>query len=114
MSARNLKILTPLAAGANDVTDSAPIPNGKTLIITKFGAADSNRGDNKSSDYLLQWGIVGSFIEIQVITLTGNTVEIPLNEQLVGNGAKFLRITRVNNSATAKRCPVWVKGYDNT
>jgi hypothetical protein len=112
MSARNLKVLTTLGAGATDTNDTPAIPAGKTLTVTKFGAADINMGDSKSSAYLLQWGIVGSFIEIGAIALTGNTFELSLNEQLLGNGAKFLRITRQNNSASLKRCPVWVKGYD--
>jgi hypothetical protein len=111
---RSVKILTTLAAGAVDVTDSAPIANGKTITVTKFGGGDINLGDNKSSAYLLQWGIVGSFIELGALAFTGNTNEIAIDEQLVGNGAKFIRITRQNNSASIKRCPVWVKGYDNT
>ncbi len=114
MSTRNLKVLTTLAAAGTDTNDTAPVASGRTLTVTKFGGADINMGDSKSSAYLLQWGVVGSFIELGAIALTGNTFELSLNEQLVGNGAKFLRITRQNNSATLKRCPVWVKGYDNT
>jgi len=114
MADRSKKILTNLAAGTSDTTDLAPIANGKTLVITKFGGADINLGDNKSSAYLLQWGVVGSFIEVAAIALTGNTFEYQLSEPLIGNGVKFIRITRQNNSASLKRCPVWVKGYDNT
>jgi len=110
---RAIRIFSTLAAGATDTTDSAVIPNGRKLTVTKFGAGDINLGDNKSTAYLLQWGTVGSFIELAALAFTGSTDELPVDVTVVGNGAKFLRITRQNNSASAKRCPVWIKGYDN-
>lgn len=104
--------LTTLAAGGIDNTDSAVIPVGKTVVITHFGGADINAGDHKSSAYLLQWGTVGSFEELSAIALTGNTYQQELSRELVGDGAKFVRVTRQNTSATLKRCPFWVKAYD--
>lgn len=113
MADRTIRVLSNLAAGATDTTDSPVIPNGRTLTISRFGGADVNLGDNKSSAYLLQFGTVGSFVDLGVIALTGNTIELAIGVSVLGNGAKFLRITRQNNSASLKRCPVWVRGYDN-
>lgn len=113
MSDRTKIIISTLGAGATDTTDIGPIPNGKRFIIKEFGAGSGIDTDNKSGQYLLQWGTVGSFVDIRAIVITGNTVSLPINREFVGDGSKFLRITRVNPSATPKRCPVWVVAYDS-
>lgn len=105
------QILTNLTAGSTDTNDSSPIPNGKIVMITAFGGADINLGDSKSSAYLLQWGTVGAFTDIAAIAFTGGTFEYKMNASFLGDGSKFFRIMRQNNSASNKRCPVWVKGF---
>jgi hypothetical protein len=113
MANRDKFILSNLNAGAVDTTDTV-IPAGKKVLIKKFGGGDINLGDSKSSAYLLQWGTVGSFTDLAALAFTGNTNEVEVNQSFVGDGTKFLRITRQNNSASNKRCPVWVRAYDNS
>lgn len=112
MADRTRILLTTLAAGATDNTDSVPIPAGRKFMIKEFGACGIIDTDNKSSLYLLQWGTVGSFEDIRAISATGDTITLQVNKQFIGDGVKFLRITRQNPSATAKRCPFWVVAYD--
>jgi len=115
MSARNIKTLSIVATGATDNVNGTVIAAGKTLVIGKFGAADVAIGDAKSSLYILKWGSSGGgFAEVAVISVTGNTFEYDLKEQLVGDGVSFLRITRSHQSAVDKRCPCWVKASDNS
>jgi len=112
MADRRILLLNNVNAGATVNLDGSPILNGKKLIMIKAGGADINMGDNKSSAYLVQWGIVGNFEEIIVFALTGNTVEIIINREFIGDGIKFMRITRQNNSSTTKRLPFWLHAYD--
>jgi len=109
---RDLLKLSNVTVGNTDNIDTGIIPTGNKLIITRFGAADVNIGDNKSSLFILKWGVVGSFDELAVISLCGDTFEYAMKEQLIGDGVKFLRISRSHQSASDKRCPVWVKAYD--
>jgi hypothetical protein len=111
---RDITKLNTLTALSNDNVDGAAIPAGKKLTISKFGAADINLGDNKSSYYILRWGNPGvGFEELAVISVTGGTYEFNLKMERTGDGTKFLRIQRNNNSLVDKRCSAWVKAYDN-
>jgi hypothetical protein len=112
MAERTRVIISSLGAGATDTTDIGPIPSGKRFIIKEFGAGGVVDTDNRSSLYLLQWGTVGSFEDIRAISVSGTTVCLNIGKEFTGDGAKFLRITRVNTSITAKRCPVWVVAFD--
>jgi len=112
MADRTKVVLSSLGIGANDVTDIGPIPVGKKFFIKEFGAGGIIDTDNKSSLYLLQWGVVGSFEEVRFISATGTTICLQVNKQFTGDGVKFLRVTRQNPSATAKRCPFWIVAYD--
>ena len=112
MAERTKIIISTLAAGATDTTDIGPIPAGKKFTVKEFGAGGVIETDNKSSLYLLQWGVVGNFQDIRAITVTGTTVALPLMHEFLGDGVKFLRITRINPSITSKRCPVWIVGFD--
>jgi len=93
-----------LAANSTD-TDTIQIPSDTRIFIAKVGAADINIGDNKSSIYTVEWG---SDI-LAVIALTGNTQEISVNQQIVGDGIKSLRVRRYNKSGEAKAMPIWVE-----
>jgi len=111
---RDFRKLSDVTTGTTDNVNGDPIPAGKTLVIRKFGAADIAIGDGKSSLYILKWGSAGNFIDVAVISVMGNTFEYELKEQLVGDGVKFLRVTRSHQSAVDKRCPFWVKASDNS
>jgi len=104
-------VLTTLAASGSDANDTPPVPSGVAAVVTVFGGADINLGDGKSSAYLLQWGTVGSFQDVAVVSVSGNTFEQRIDQSFLGDGQKFFRIMRQNNSSFAKRCPVWLKGY---
>ena len=117
MADRTLKNLSSLAAGGTDNTDSPAIPAGKVVRLVELIAGDINTGpagvaDHKSSGYVVQFGIVGTFTEIAFAAMTGNTIRLELKDELVGDGAKFVRVVRQNNSGVAKRCPFILRAYD--
>jgi len=99
-----------LSAGSSGNKDFPPIPSKKTLKLRSFGAADINMGDNKSSVWVLQWGAIGNFETIRVLSLTGFTKEILFKRELIGDGVKFLRVKCINNSGFEKDLPFWVEG----
>lgn len=112
MANRSIKVFTSVAANTTVNTDSAVIPNGTKIRLVSVTGADVNTGDNKSSLFLIQWGSGSTFTEVCAFTATGSTVFLPLSDELIGNGVNFIRITRQNTSATAKRVIVWLRGYD--
>lgn len=112
MADRTIKKFSSVPATTTDTFNSGVIPAGKKLYIIKIGGADLNTGDNKSSLFVVQFGSGAAFDEIAVFTATGSAYEFDVKEELLGDGVKFLRLTRQNNSAVAKRIMLWVKGYD--
>jgi hypothetical protein len=109
---RSLSILTSVPAGTTDTRDLTPIPNGKTIVIKRVKISEPNGGDNKSSIFVVQWGTVGSFLEVFAGAITGDFREIDLREDLLGDGVKFIRILRQNTSATNKRLMFWLEAFD--
>ena len=112
MADRTKIVTSSLASGGTDTTDIGPIPLNKKFVIKEFGAIGIIDTDSKSTVYLLQWGVVGNFEDVRAIGVTGNTVALQIGKQFTGDGTKFLRVTRQNPSATAKRCPFWIVAYD--
>jgi len=113
MADRTIKVFTSVASGATSNTDSAAPPNGMKIILTKCGASDINTGDNKSSVFQLLWGNIGSFTTVFAFALTGNVYEFEVTEEFIGDGSKFFRLVRINNSTSAKNLAMWIKGYDS-
>lgn len=109
MADKNIINTSNLNAGVTDNIDSVPIPNGESWTIYQFGAADINLGDNRSTTYLLRFGTVGNFKDLGLISVTGNTFAQKLRETITGNGTKFVRVVRINNSVSNKACPFWIK-----
>ena len=109
MPSRNkaLKDFSVVSAGTQDIIESPIIPNNETWVIRVFGAADINLGDNKSSVYVLRFG--NSIT--RVLSLTGDTKELNLQLEIVGNGVEKLNIIRMNKSGFDKEMPTWVEAY---
>lgn len=112
MADRTIKQFASVPATSTATFDSVAIPSGKILRVVRIGGAAKNTGDNISSTLAVQFGIVGSFTELAVFECCGNTFEFEVKEELVGDGVKFLRLSRQNGSSVAKRIILWVKGYD--
>jgi len=101
---------TNLGAGANDTVGIVqPIPDGETWVITKFGAADINTGDHKSSIYTLKFG--GEVLDGAIIITTGSTITLNENWEIKGDGVKKIEIDRKNTSGLAKQMPTWITAY---
>lgn len=108
MNSKNHIETSVLAAGATDVKGpSAAIPNGETWIIRTFGAADINKGDSKSTVYILRFGTE----IIRVLSLTGDTRELELKIDITGNGADKVNVVRRNESGYDKECAFWITAY---
>lgn len=99
-----------LAGETTDTQNHTPVPLGKRWVVTEFGGADINNGDNKSSVYLLKWG--GVAVEGAYLSLSGTTKTLKSTWEFTGDGVKFLSVERRNTSKTAKEMPVWVLGYE--
>ena len=100
-------------AGANSSFDFPAVPEGKRILIIKFGALDralDNLG--KGSFFVLQWGSAGNFAELAAISVVGNTIELPVSYQITGDGTKFLRVKSYNDSATNKQIIWWLKAKE--
>ena len=107
MSSKTWMVASNLAAGANDNPEISAIPNGETWMIKTFRAADVNKGDGKSTGYVLRFG---SDI-MEFIALTGNTQTVEVSEEITGDGVKKLNVQRFNFSGFAKPCPFKVVAY---
>lgn len=93
-------------------SDLAPIPSGKKWKLVEITICDINTGDNQSSTFEILFGSGVTFESIRLLSITGNTYVFPLNMDLDGNGVKFIRITRTNNSNTDKRLPFYLKAFE--
>jgi len=85
------------------------VPAGERWTIKAFGAADINTGDNKSSVFILRFGTE----IVRILSLTGNTRELPIMETIEGDGTKKVSIERINTSSEAKRLPCWLLAFKN-
>jgi hypothetical protein len=112
MANRTVKLLNQVAASTTVTADSPPIPVGKRILFKHLISGDQGTGDNIASIVLIQWGTVGSFEEIAGTVLSGNTIQINIDEERAGDGAKFIRITRQNNSIVPKRVLAWLAMFD--
>lgn len=112
MASKSQVIRENTGAGVQTVKASPIIPNGKIWVVSLFGAADIDLGDNMSSYYVLQWGSGATFEDIRILALTGATQEVKLNKEFVGDGVKFLRVIMKNNSGSAKDLAFWYNAYE--
>ena len=93
-------------ADTQEIYDALPvIAEGEVWKIKSFGACDINIGDHKSSFYLLKWGNVN----VCPISLTGNTIEIPIDRDFTGDSVKKFTIVYKNNSSSAKNLAFWIR-----
>ena len=113
MSDRSNTQLFLLNAGQSQTFDSQPIPDGVKIQIKEFSGTDINMGDNKSSWYRIQWGVNGNFEEVTTpIAVTGNTSQVKVNREYVGDGNKFFRVTAKNESGSNKYLSFSYKAKD--
>jgi len=83
---------------------SAPItPDGETWQIQRILFADKNMGDNISGGFIVDYGSGVTRDVVAQAFLTGNTLDLPMQETVTGDGVKRLRIIRENNSLTPKK-----------
>jgi len=101
--------VSTLASGTQDVINYPDaIPNSKKWVINKFGAVDVNLGDSKSSVYILRFGTD----IITIISVTGNTYEVNINKEIIGDGVKKINVVRQNKSGHGKDMGFWVRAYE--
>lgn len=105
---KNILVIQNVGAGQSYTWESTVVPNGARWHIKKFGAIDINIGDHKSSIYKLKWGSV----DYRPISLTGNTYQIDIDEEIVGDGSKKLSVQMYNTSGQAKQLSFWIKACE--
>lgn len=113
MSDRNRQKQLNLGANLTDTEDSVAIPNEKRLMIRKIGIACQSLSDNSGVSISVRFGIVGQFQDVRSFFTSGNTIEIPINKELTGDGLKFFRVIVKNYSAVSARdVSWWIEAYD--
>lgn len=110
MSDKSFIIVSQLASNSSDSLETPALGDGERWNIEKFGAADINLGDNKSSVYVLKFGNE----ILRIFALTGDTQEVDLNQDIIGNGTKKISVIRYNKSGFQKECPVWFRASKRT
>ena len=100
-------LVSNLNAASNDLYETPVIPLNDVWMLKEFGACDVNLGDSKSSVYVL---FFGSEV-LKIISVTGNTCNIAISQEIIGNGADTIKIRRYNNSGFTKQMPVWLKAF---
>ena len=118
MADKTVFVTGSVNAGQSSTTDSSPIPSGHTWVLEKVGFASQISGlvltvmDVRSDTLQLLWGTPGNFETIRVIALTGNTIELSMKRSFEGDGSKFFRLIRTNNSGTARTSAAWAVAYE--
>ena len=108
MAEKNFIITSTVAANSQDIVEHPmAIPSGKLWVIRKFGAADINLGDSKSTVYVLRFGTE----ILRIISVTGNTYEPDFRFELTGDGSSKINVVRQNKSGFEKICPFWVSAF---
>lgn len=84
---------------------------GEVLQLKRIVFADKGINDGLSGRYKVDWGSGGDANrEILVMGfLTGNTIDFPFNQILVGDDVKRIRIVRENFSASAREMIAFVE-----
>ena len=112
MAKKHIFNRVPNAPTGGSNKDFAPVPNGKTIVLRNFGAIDINNGDNVSSVYRLLWGSGSTFQLLRIISITGDTKELPMKRSLKGDGVKHLRVRCINGSAANKDLVFWIDRFE--
>lgn len=109
MTPFNLSESSIVTAGVATFTKDSPIvPNGKNLAINTFRGCCPDIGDGIDGIMVLQWGTVGSFVELAVGC---HQFDYLLKIEVQGNASKFLRLLRfVPASSSDRRVFAQVRG----
>ena len=94
-----------VTANTFHITESAVVPNGKTVKLRKFGGCIPAIGDGKEGIIALQWGNGGTWetVEVGCHEFSRN-----IDKTFVGNGSKKFRLYRENFSSTDKKIIAWI------
>jgi hypothetical protein len=106
----NIIVENTVAQGATVTNESAIIPNGKTIMVTKFGGYE--RVQSVSTGIIaLQIGSGAAWTTIRVGG-GGAPFEFDLQRTFVGDGIKKFRIVRINKDPAAsspKEMAAWIE-----
>ena len=90
-------------AGAVVVKNSAIPPNGKRVLLQKFGGCSGVT----AGFCAIQWGDAGGgWTTIRAIS---GTAEFIINQEFTGDGTKRFRIARQNDGTPAKYMAAWAE-----
>ena len=107
MAAKNTIKIISMSASSNQTEVVGTPPLNEVWVIKKFGCADMNTGDNKSSVFILKYGTDN----IRIVTLTGAIKELDISHEITGDGTKELKVFIQNSSGGAKQVGFWIDGY---
>ena len=98
------------ANSTNNFNYTPTAPSGEVWEIQRVVFADEGINDGLSSFYRVDFGTGANRKKIMQAHLTGNTLNARLQSEIKGDGSKKIRITRTNNSSSAKQmiATVWV------
>lgn len=102
MANRTIKDGGMLGVNGTSVFNSASIPAGQEAVLQRMLLTDSSVADNKSVSFTVEWGTAGSFNILSIFHSNGQTLVIPVEETIVGDGNKFIKITMKNPSQLSR------------
>jgi hypothetical protein len=92
-----------VAASTSTPTLSAIVPNGKRVLLQRFGGCSGVT----AGFCAIQWGdAAGGWTTIRAIS---GTAEFIINQEFTGNGVKRFRTVRQNDTTTAKYMAAWAE-----
>ena len=108
MADRSIIEIMAVSAGGTEIYQTSVIPIGKGYVIKKLGASVPATNDGYSCSLLLKYGAD----PIRAISLNGNTIELSVMREIVGDGSKKLSVTIQNPSSTSKQVAFWIDAYE--
>lgn len=108
----NIIVESTVNQGATSITEGAIVPLNKKVRVLKFGGYERLLSSN-TGIIALQWGTAATWETIRVLG-GGTPVELILNLEFIGDGAKRFRIVRQNRDpalSAAKEMVAWAEVF---
>lgn len=110
MASKSIMQTQSVLGGDTYIYESPIIPNGSVWVIKKFGAAVPRLNDHYSANIILR---IGTDI-IRILTLCGNSSDVDINTEIIGDGIKKLNIIIQNQSIVEKTIAFWFDAYERS
>lgn len=113
MADKSIKIWNVVPKHQSVNTNGSPVGNGKKVYFKDLVMAEPNDGNNvTSSEIRVQWGSGTSFEDISGGYVSGATVYLPIEEERIGDGVKYIRVMRKNDNSGDKAIMAYLNAVE--